>query len=591
MTTVTGGIAQVNQGFRTTAAGVTLGRALFDPHFQVNLSPAMVSNLLRAAGVPIPKGVDVAVATGQAIMAGGALVDGIEAGVSIGADIAGSINLIGDVLNVFELCGLVDPNSPPAKACNFIGALALVIACGGVNVLADLALVLDIISTIFSEQAKVEAEHKQIDQAALGRAATLARNINRDAFKNWYANKTGLEATTAAVQFGDYHTGKISVFQMMGNVAEQSPDLFTNYFPNLKSFFPPVIVSSPQFSATASYIGAKDPQFGDMANNNQALLNDPIFQMIMGVSYVKKMTYTDTTDFDYYSIQNDHATVQQALFKYFYQMPIEPYRILSSMTQDQLRQYGFPSGSEKLGLKPHANPVRRMSVEDMAILSLFPPYFTQMSPDLDVSVFLMNLGLTPKDFDSSLIEDEMSIGRDFGNKPVARQAPAITMNGVDYFTPSETAYNRARDAYDLATARAVQYDQASQATPLLMIPRVNTIVKEWGIMPDVPPGTLPPDSGYVLSQGSSYRDVRNLIAAYSMYATLSNDPYFTNAALDPGALGLYSNLEDKHKKLQFLSVGRKMNAKARLNIARYMGVPVSKLKMAPAVKGQLAKAV
>lgn len=330
MARITGGLQKVNSGFRKTSAGVKLGKMIFDPSTQANISPVLIADLLKRAGVPVPKGVTVSLASAQLIMSGGALVNGIEQGKSI-AQLSGvGLNVGRATLTLLETCGLMNPNEPAAMIMQTALDGALVLASGGLNILADIAFFFDLImdfGALFGLGGPNDEEKRQ-------KAFELAQG----ALDKKYYSIIKPESIEAAKYLKAYQDKKISVVEMLGNVAIVAPDLFPSYFPELKAFFP-VDIKMLKFSG--EYNG----------------------QSAVAVKQWERLRSTDRQE-----VQLDIA---KALI-----MPVlDQYRIHSAMLRGG----------------------NHISVVDMAILSMFPNYFDFVSPDFNVVPVLNRLALNTDD--------------------------------------------------------------------------------------------------------------------------------------------------------------------------------------------------
>ncbi len=211
--------------FRKTAAGIQLGKKLFSKDYY-KISPAQIVSLLRAAGVDVPKNVAITADVAQLIMAGGVITSKIEMGASIGSYADSTAIACAAAFELMKECGLIDPNSPLVDALTLGIDIVLVVSSYGANVVADIKLIVDIIT--------IAGDHPDV----VGQAKAIANKNLNDYI--WGRKKSQFDALSK--NFVDYQEGKHNLFAMMGLIAEESPDFFYNYFPDAKVFIPPAIL-------------------------------------------------------------------------------------------------------------------------------------------------------------------------------------------------------------------------------------------------------------------------------------------------------------------------------------------------------------
>lgn len=569
--------------FRGTAAGVKLGKSLFSPGGP-NLNPSQIASLLRAAGVDVPPSVQVTADVAQIVVSGGAFLSSVEAGAKISAIAAPAASVMGAALDLMEVTGLLDPRSPGAQIAKIGIDTALVVATGGLNVLADIALVVDLIGAIFTDTRP---------QAMAQAKAAAYRDADQ-----WWRKTISTEAQAAAASFTDYHSGKKSLFQYIGAIAESSPELFYNYFPKFSAFIPPVFVQKT---------------FTESREGKQGLFNS-------------KQTYSVTLAYE--TILLNRAQLQDAFIQHFVDEPMRPYRGIQSVlnSPSMLRQFGYPAGCEKLGVRPTpSGPIPRLSLVDYCILSLLPPYFEEIRPDYDIRRSLLSASLTPADFGISVFEDQFA-EHYRSDKGKLNPQPALTINGVDYFTPSQVKTRDEVYANDLELQTYQDMDLRGDIRGLLSKKAPSQMIAEMGVMPEPPPGTWgnlsavfnptlnapPPPPGQVrisahpadvmvdFSTYVKWRNIRNLWSLIGLVDSFKKDPFFqaTSVRISSvhgqsrmGDVPTVEQLEARHRQLQWLAVARGMNDQARRNVASFFGAPVDKVRIVPGAPGQLARAV
>lgn len=580
--------------FRQGVAVKNLAKKLFDPSQQLSLDPTLITQILTAAGIKTPAGVKIGADTAQILLAGGAIVSNAQKGAEIGAYVKPSALGIRAVFDILDVTGLLKSNEPAAQIMRVGTDLAMVIASGGLNVFADISLVIDLIGSLFTSLPDRTAEYTE-----------YAHYLNKKSFYDWYSNRLSLEKTAAAKNFANYQTGSIDCFEFIGEIALEAPDLFPNFFPELGFFFPPITA----YKCFTSRVQKHDTGgiFGLQSRDYDIIKNDC---------------------FDYATIQNNRSRIQDAIFKAFVEFPAQAFFQIQKQAQllnSNPAYYGvgnvmfdaFPKEAESLGVSKHDHPVRRIDIRDLAVLSMFPPYFKRLKPGMDIRPILNALALTPADLGYSVVEDELTVS-DFAELKRPPE-PGITFNGVDYMNPAREKAQTLYQANVASAQRLIDLDQNGNIAGLLKDPKAAKIIAEWG-MPVIPGGN---DPKY---DEDPARDIQNLWSAVSVVSQLKKDKIFQKiqemnpsiamtrmgslnlhpqpgvvnpdrsgfdfATRADGMIGATEWYDERFKELQFKSVARKMNALARKRIADFYGTTPDKLRFKKTThEGELAAVI
>lgn len=225
---------------RASPTGVKLGRALFTQGGP-SLNPVQTTMLMRQAldalGYPLPKDVVIGLDTAQVIMAGGAFVSSLETAKDIkSVCIPGASALKASTFLLKDL-GILDDNTSQMLTLGADAALA--IASGGLDVLADISVILDVFSDIANFQNKVQAD--------------AIKNFNA-----YYNSIINPEKAAASMAFTNYTKGSINIFECMGEVAQGAPNLFLNYFPALQNYIPSFMQKISRTTSETSWWGETD---------------------------------------------------------------------------------------------------------------------------------------------------------------------------------------------------------------------------------------------------------------------------------------------------------------------------------------------
>lgn len=180
---------------------------------------------MKALGVNIPDGVMIAVDVAQVYASGAALSSAIDAyeGIDNVKNVAGAgTATVGAALALGQQLGWIDANSDAAQILKVGVDVALIISSGGLNIAAWISLVMDFIG--FSEGNKAKA-------------AMLAQQ----GLMNQIQARFTPQAQVAAATFKQFQESQnlgftdpnyLSIFGMVGKIAEVAPDLWPQYFPN-----------------------------------------------------------------------------------------------------------------------------------------------------------------------------------------------------------------------------------------------------------------------------------------------------------------------------------------------------------------------
>lgn len=238
----------------------------------------LMSQALKLAGITLPKGATITLDSAQIILAGGAFANDLATGVATLQCVGDLSTGIAGVTQLLSTLGLIDPT-----AADFAGLganLALALASGGANVLADVGVVISLIAVagdigpLFGgNQAAANAMAKQALNKAI--QATIAPQV---------ANAASLVAQYAA--------GKLDMFDMIGQVALNDPTQFATLFPGLATFFP-------------SYM--------------------PIKLSGSGSSSGWFSSKTDTETATFYSLLTTKQQVEDVLVQHYLTIPMQPF--------------------------------------------------------------------------------------------------------------------------------------------------------------------------------------------------------------------------------------------------------------------------
>jgi len=547
---------EVAKNFRKTQAGATLGKIIFSGGS--GITPASISSLLRASGIPVPKEVTIGLDSAQLLLAGGTFIGAASKASSIGALITPSLSAVSAVTNLLGSIGLLDPDSPAAHILNFGTSAALVISSGGLNILADIAFVINLIGELFNTDNRPEKRAQYKAEAG-------------QALSNWFKGIVKKESAAAAESFAAFQNKQISPFQMLGQIAEAAPNIFFNYFPDMRGFVPSIM---QDYTATQS----------GWAHHGGFL----------GIGRTYEMLHESAT----ITVEREKYKYDPRLYAQFFldryvRGPFEPYRIISCMGPDTMRVWGFPPKARAARLaNPHKMPVwPRIRLIDLAAFSMLPPYFQFLHDDFDVRKVLASLGLTPFELGyTSLFSQQLY--SDLGREGV-KSGGGITVNGLSLYTTAQKSRNDAIDAHQSDMQKAIALDRAGDIEGLLKIPVASAIIAEWGVLPYFPESAesmLPQDYKDVpMTSPVGYRNIRNYWGAIAVMENIIRpDPFFLPQ--DLASIDLYfpklETLDSRLRDIQLRAYSKYMNAQARQNIAGFFGANPDTMKLSAPEPGK-----
>jgi hypothetical protein len=507
-------LARASANIKKTAKFAKLGKALFSNQ-NLRLSPAMVTSLMREAGIPIPKDVQIGVQVAQIIVSGGAFIAALETADTISGYAAPGISTIQASIELMSLMGWVDKDDPAVKYLTLGVDVAAVVAAHGTDVMADIKLGLDVYLDAQTPNAEPYAQ-MELSKQIKGR------------------RKTQIDALTK--NMADYTAGKYSIFGFMGKVAEESPDYFSNYFPNMEFFFPPGYMTYITSATTHNLFGSSETAYASQRVNT--LFN------------------------------TSHSFVESTIWT----------KII------------LPSFSEFKRLADTQKRLNRISVQSLAILSLLPPYIKIFAPDFNAINFMKNFSITPNDLEENPIDDFLRSKIDRENLT----AP-ITMNGIDYYTP----YQKEKRALNAKELKLLTADANGDIFSLMQDSETLKHLNDWGtpawsadlgVMGFNPQGSGGAPTLSMINFKTTSSDMMtapqrgfwNYFSALSILEKVRTDQYFSdmeNVIRDYDILGKIKDLEDRHKKLIVKISCRILNGQAIQNIASWMGTTPKNLAL------------
>jgi len=178
----------------------------------------------KLAGVTLPQNTNIGLDGVQMILAGGSFFTDVEMGAKTLQCVGDASNALGAVTQLLGDLGVIDHQFG-----DFVGLasnVALAIASGGANVLADIGAVISLIAVV-----------GDLGQDFNGNPAA-AKSGAQKALAGAVGGFVSTQAAYAATQAKAYNAGNLDVFDFIANIALNAPLDFPGFFPQLKAFFP-----------------------------------------------------------------------------------------------------------------------------------------------------------------------------------------------------------------------------------------------------------------------------------------------------------------------------------------------------------------
>lgn len=534
---------EFQKNLRRTAFGIKFARALFTGGNK-SLSQKFIREGFKQLGLEIPKEVEITLDAAQAITAGVAMVDAIEAYqtfddaknvVQLGTDSLAS------TVRVAQALGWVDSNSQEVQMIRTATNVAMIIGSGGTDVKSWISLALD----FYSWEAQAGMRAQQLANGWL--ADNLRARINP-------------QAKAAAQVLKEFQEGKISSFAFVGKMAEASPDLWPQFFPQFGKWAP-VYTTEMQVSAQVrTWYGATQ---GASARH--------VWQTIAG--------YTPTM-------------IRDFVFFYLAEPTLYPFYVANDAYRGQ----------------------NKASLVQMAVLSVLTG-FDFIAPHEDYTKLLIANELTLSDFENPRILQYLEDLQD----PLKKyRLAAVTIDGKPQY--SKAVMEKYGPEISLYQNRDIleSLERAGRIDVISKVPQLRKVLKDTMTFPAIDVNQAygawnetglvnygrggetdrEQSSLRVAGAGLAWRKVRNYFAALGMIEELRKDEYFNTAEYKDttanayivgdivfGArtiqtydfLGTVDAFESLHREISFKSTIRKINTLALGNVAYFLGTTPDKL--------------
>lgn len=221
---------------RTTQQGVSFTKQLFGPD-NTSLNPVMILNIMKGLGFNVPKNIVITVDVAQMIMSGAALYTAADEYESLD-DFASVVNPAASVVlaaeSLAEACGWLDPSSDSAQIIKIGADAAMLVGSGGMDVTAWIALGIQLASMGQQQQQTATVDAYKDVSVFWKNLVTPEAKAAAGVFKQYQESEALLQADPDYINDPNY----LSVFGMVGKIAQVAPDLWPTYFPHQGSWAP-----------------------------------------------------------------------------------------------------------------------------------------------------------------------------------------------------------------------------------------------------------------------------------------------------------------------------------------------------------------
>ena len=485
------------------------GKLFSDPK---SMSPTQIVQLLKMAGLEVPKGVSVGADVAQIYIAGGAMTS-LGSNASIGAYAGPAAAIMGAAMDLMGQAGLIDMKSQGAQAINIGIDLAMIIGSCGTNVVADVKFVLDVIAS-----------------AEIPDAQRMAEGYAKANLSQFVQNYTKPEKLALAKNFAAYQSGTISSFDLMTLVAQESPDFFYNYYPQLQTFIPPMLLTlkSTVSTETSNIYGAIDE---GLASASKTFLT-------VGGTLVERTS---------------------KIWNYVVPQILAKYRMLDAQSKSRAC----------------------FKMKTLAALSMFPPYIDTFAENWNPFTIMKNLDITFSDLGESQIIPNL-IDQTLG----VYVPPKVIINGQAMVDPKQQAIylekQRLNNVYTQQHANVLKYDEMGDYRNMVknLDPKSAKFIIENASPVWVDYTADPRDVAEQKKISPSLRSVRNYWSALHFWESVKDNPIYASIAPLVHEYDFFPSIkeiDDLARDLNFKITGRALNKLAYQKIATIMGVTPDKL--------------
>lgn len=505
---------------RGSAAGITLGNQLFTGNV-ANLSALSVTQSIRSIlssfGYSLDKNLVIPLDAAQVIMAGGVFVNALDTAKDINAIAMPAGAALKGIATLGKDLGIMDENS--SEILSLGGDLAMAVACGGYNILADIAVVLDVIADIGNFGNKVKADGY--------------RN-----FSDYFNRYITPQKVASANIIANYQKGAINIFEAMGEIADAAPNLFLNYFPEMQGFI-------PEYLQTISYHTSETSWWGDHRSYD-------VSKQIIG-------------------IYNGHDVVEQGILEKFIIDPLKPFYNSSVMGKNKISMHALTLIALAVN-QTGKTPLKTITPQWSAI-----PYLRKyrVTPYILGDEFLFQGTVA----DELASQNPVPYDNDFVHVPQNIQTGGFSVNGVQIYTEQQKSKQLERQIDIDLENKMLILDRNGDIEGLLKIPLAKKMLLNWGTPDLTKTGRMvvveARDGTLQQIQTTDFKlNIQDYWQGVNLLRILKTTPYFVAGDINLNSFNYMGDLSEIQTKMAYFQnfwLAKSLNMLAYQNIARYLG--------------------
>lgn len=516
---------------KKTALGVSFTKKLFTS--PESLSVKTTTAVLKQLGLNIPKEIEITNDVAQTVIAGGAIVDGLEAGKSL-ADLQSAVNI--GAAGIRQLSYLGEQNgwgdADTMSTVRIGTSVAMLVATVGSDVTSWLALA---------------GELANISASSQGQAEINALMDLQDQYKNRISPQSKILADT----FKDFQEKNISIYGVIAKMAVETPDLWPQVInpssPIVQNFPDLMMLPIVNVNLTAKSSVEKWGEWPWPASGRYVLARWDAEKSMSFQTLDKKF---------------DKETAAQ----FFFELLLKPWLTAYSIANDEIVGRG------------------NMSMSNIAVLTYLIKPDGEISDKYDYVNMLQGACLTPYDFGDRILED---ISRQFVDEHYKGIDTRFKEQAISSsLSSSNKNFSLHQKDVDTMRIKLEQVQETDDISILTQYPYIYEKLQKYMDFQETSFEKDPTVGGRINEKFSeksvrAWRKLHNYFAVVQMLDAFRKDSYLSQTRYAQTLLPFMPAIEDFDstiQRLNYLSTMRSANRLALANIAKILGVKNKNLK-------------
>ena len=516
---------------KKTSLGVSFTKKLFtNPE---SLSAKTITLVLKQLGLNIPKELELTNDVAQTIIAGGAVVDGLEAGKSL-ADLQSAVNV--GAAGVRQLSYLGEQNgwgdADTMSTVRIGTSVAMLVATLGTDVTSWLALAGELANIAASSQGRADM------------------NAIMD-LQNQYKSRISPQSRILAETFKDFQEKNISIYGVIAKMAVETPDLWPQVInpqsPIAQNFPELMMLPIVNVNLTAKATVEKWGEWPWPASGRYVLARWESEKSTSFMTLDKK--------FD-----------RESAARFFYELLLKPWMVAYSIANDEIVSRG------------------NMSMANIAALTYLVKPDGEISDRYDYVSMLQGACLTPFDFGDRILED---IAKQFVQENYKGIDTSFHEQAVSFgLTESNKTFSVYQKDVDIMRIKLEQVQENDDISILTQFPYIDNKLQKYMDFEQVSFEKDPSVGGKINEKFTeksvrAWRKLHNYFAVLQMLNAFRSDSYLSQTAYAQSLMPFMPTIDQFDAIVQhinYLSTMRSANRLALANIAKILGVKNKNLK-------------